>query len=170
MKTTDQGKIIETGTHDSLVQIPDGFYRRLVEAQQISAEKDKSNPAAVASTVNGASPKQETHKSLGRTKSIRSVRSTKSRRSGTYSRKGSKGLVAGDDINAFMRTVALNRPEAPMILGGILGAIITGITQPVFAVLFGHIILSLIGPAGETDFWALMFLIIGGCFERSQSS
>lgn len=29
----DKGKIVETGTHDELIKVEDGFYRKLWEAQ-----------------------------------------------------------------------------------------------------------------------------------------
>lgn len=45
-----KGQIVEQGTHDQLLQIPNGHYRRLWEEQSKKEEKD-SNPIVVPNTV-----------------------------------------------------------------------------------------------------------------------
>ena len=169
----DQGKIIETGTHDSLVAKEGGFYRRLVEAQQISAKKaaddDTTNPDpekridpdAPLTTDDSPDKPGTLKRTASRPKSIHSVRSTRSRKS-RLSVKGPTGTAESGRV--FWRTMKMNKPEAHLIALGILGAIVTGITQPVFAILFGKIILALSTIGGNTNFWAGMFLIIGEWF------
>ncbi|KAJ3285478.1 GTPase-activating protein [Borealophlyctis nickersoniae] len=188
----DKGKIIETGTHDSLLTIPNGFYKRLVEAQQISAKKEQESagtkpvkdPDAVITEEEAAheaagrtsttiDPDRPPTATLGRSKSVKSVRSARSKRSKT-SRAQSKsgtGILSGAAISphtagVFFRTLKLNRPEFPLIFFGLIGACINGVTQPVFAILFGNIMQALQDvymekPGTNTNFWALMFFIIG---------
>ncbi|KAJ3042711.1 GTPase-activating protein [Rhizophlyctis rosea] len=170
----DQGKIIEVGTHDSLVAKEGGFYGRLVEAQQISAKQHETDEkegkvkpetpidpdAPIA--LDGADAKPGTlQRRPSRSKSVHSIRSTRSRKSRLSVKSATSAAHSGW---VFWRTMQMNKPEFHLILLGLIFACITGVTQPVFAVLFGKIILALflakVDPSGP-NFWAGMFLVIG---------
>ncbi|TPX63436.1 hypothetical protein SpCBS45565_g06615 [Spizellomyces sp. 'palustris'] len=168
----DQGRIIETGTHHSLVAKEGGFYRKLVQAQQISAKKEeeaektkpKVDPDAVALV-----DEQEPAKGLVRANSVHSTHSTRSGKSipdvSTPGKTPQPSTL--DTLRIFNKIMKLNRPEAHYIALGLLGSIVNGVTQPVFAILFGQFINVFFIQNDnaklrhDADFWALMFLVIG---------
>ncbi|KAI9095154.1 ABC multidrug transporter Mdr1 [Phlyctochytrium arcticum] len=182
----DQGRIVEVGDHHSLVAKEGGFYRRLVEAQQISAKKEaeenqkkpKIDPDAVrilppgqedledeGHTEMAMRPNKTDINSLSRKGSVHSLaRSAKSGRS-ARTKKMSKTDSYLHTLKIFGRIMKLNKPEGHFIAVGMLGAIVNGITQPVFAILFGYFIKVFFAPPAtrqdDANFWALMFLIIG---------
>ncbi|KAJ3019962.1 GTPase-activating protein [Thoreauomyces humboldtii] len=181
----DQGRIIEVGNHHSLLALENGFYKRLVDAQQISAKKEaqeeskarKTDPDAIAIDPIAAAEAAEveaasTAPGLARTMSVRSKASSH-RLSGDPKTaiKEQEGTNVWGTLHIFNRLLKLNRTETHYILLGLLGAIVNGLTQPIFAILFGHFIglFSENAPTAsersqlrsDANFWALMFLIIG---------
>ncbi|KAI8816005.1 P-loop containing nucleoside triphosphate hydrolase protein [Fimicolochytrium jonesii] len=184
----DRGRIIEVGDHHSLVAKGEsGFYAKLVEAQKISAKKEQEEAPAggaappvdpdaiiidpvVAETEEAA--KSLRRGSLHRRESRKSAHSLDSTALGK--RAESVGLPAAiadvetdrTTLDIFKRLLVLNRPEAFYMTIGVIGAIVNGVTQPIFAILFGRFIGVFALPdlndmRSQANFWAAMFLVIG---------
>ncbi|KAI8909310.1 P-loop containing nucleoside triphosphate hydrolase protein [Powellomyces hirtus] len=183
----DQGRIIEVGNHASLVAKDDGFYRKLVDAQQVSARKEaeegqkkpKVDPdaieidlkAAEAEAAAAADPVKAA--ALARSNSVYSKASSHRLSTAIDRATGKVGTQPTtssffDSFRIFNRLLKLNRTELHFIVLGFLGSIINGVTQPVFAILFGRFInvfakveLDPQGMRDDANFWALMFLVLG---------
>jgi ATP-binding cassette subfamily B (MDR/TAP) protein 1 len=143
----DRGDVIEVGTHKSLTAIPDGFYRRLVEGQeikqavQILPESKKVDPDIIQGLG-----------TLTEIKVERPVEYAKEKR------------FEGSLPRVMWEVFLLNRPELTFILAGAFASAIAGAIMPVFAFIFGSI-LEVFYKRGDalradTEFWSLMFFVI----------
>ncbi|KAJ3166249.1 GTPase-activating protein [Geranomyces variabilis] len=178
----DQGRIVEVGNHHTLLEKEGGFYRKLVEAQQVSAKKEqessektpKVDPDAIEIDLAAAEAADIQAAALKRTNSTYSR--TSSRRMSTdpaaavaAAAAASKvGTVSSffDSFRVFGKLIRYNRPEAHYMLIAFVGALVNGATQPVFAILFGRIIqtFTITDPQEmrkEADRWAMWFLVLG---------
>jgi ATP-binding cassette subfamily B protein len=54
----DKGKVIEEGSHEALIQLEKGLYRRLFERQALELIKGLSDPDVARRTAPGAGAKQ----------------------------------------------------------------------------------------------------------------
>lgn len=134
------GHVMETGSHDELIQRDDGLYTSLVRLQQ--TEKQKSP--------------EESSSSHATSSSISSIdmNNTSSRRLSILSRSSSANSAraystAGDDVvqeemklplPSFRRLLALNLPEWKQALLGCSSATLFGAVQPVYAFAMGSMI------------------------------
>ncbi|EXB47719.1 ABC transporter B family member 15 [Morus notabilis] len=134
------GHVMETGSHDELIQRDDGLYTSLVRLQQ--TEKQKSP--------------EEYSSSHATSSSISSIdmNNTSSRRLSILSRSSSANSAraystAGDDVvqeemklpvPSFRRLLALNLPEWKEALLGGSSATLFGSVQPVYAFAMGSMI------------------------------
>ncbi|CAA6668876.1 unnamed protein product [Spirodela intermedia] len=63
------------------------------------------------------------------------------------------------------RLAAMNKPEIPVLLLGVVSASVAGVIMPIFGLLLASIIETFYKPAAElkkdTRFWALMFTVLG---------
>ena len=173
-----QGKIIEQGTHDQLLENKDAYYS-LVEAQRISAEQQKGNEITVemdeagsfSQSYSGSEEKgqppvdpddEKMRKGMTRTNTQKSISSAvlkdkKSEEAPKYSLWTLIKLIAG-----------YNRKELHLMLIGLFGSIIAGGGQPVQAVFFAKAITALALPPeyydrlrSQANFWSLMYLMLG---------
>ncbi|CAG7872591.1 hypothetical protein BRARA_F03156 [Brassica rapa] len=131
------GHVVETGSHDELMDNIDGQYASLVRLQQI--EKDDSS---VNMSVN-----VQTSPTLDPTKDFRSCSrvSTLSRSSSTNSVTGSsivKNLSKDDKppLPSFKRLLAMNLPEWKQALYGCISATLFGAIQPAYAYSLGSMV------------------------------
>ncbi|RKO87292.1 P-loop containing nucleoside triphosphate hydrolase protein, partial [Blyttiomyces helicus] len=170
----DQGRILETGTHSSLLEIEGGFYRKLVEAQQISA---KTQPAEPESESEETGDEAVDERPEGIAPGAKSPTGTTGRRSrslrpsvDSLNKKGVPAAESPPPIPGIHRVVARilkhNMPEMMYISIAVVSASINGITQPIFSVLFGHILKVFfetdpVQLRSDANFWASMFLVIG---------
>ncbi|KAL5700599.1 ABC-type xenobiotic transporter [Ranunculus cassubicifolius] len=170
-----RGKIVEKGSHSELLKNPDGAYGQLIRLQEIN-RTDKSGTNNVELGRNSSQ-----QNSFGR--SI-SRGSSGHRNSSRHSFTVSFGLPTGHiqenetspevDVkepkgysqNVPIRRLAyLNKPEIPVILLGVISAVVNGVVFPIFGILLSSIIKTFYEPEDQlrkdSRFWALMFLVLG---------
>ncbi|XP_076912018.1 ABC transporter B family member 15-like [Bidens hawaiensis] len=133
------GQVVDSGSHDDLIQDENGFYTSLVRLQETKGDNEPHNPnhppgpSSVTSTFD--------------------VHNTSSRRQQIVSRSSSSNSVnhAGVDnitsrvnqefpVPSFKRLLALNLPEWRQALLGSFGAILFGAVQPLYAFALGSMI------------------------------
>lgn len=63
------------------------------------------------------------------------------------------------------RLAYLNKPELPVILLGVVAAVVSGIVLPIFGILLSSIIHAFYEPPAklrkDSRFWSLMFVVLG---------
>lgn len=150
------GKIIESGTHNSLLDDENSYYSRLVEAQSLKEEmmrKDSNTEEKSPDLI--ASPQAELEFTSSRSKLSLST---------------SNILIesaTGETVSTWriVREIAiLNIPELKYTIPALFASIVSGMVIPFFALIFGTLVqvFSYKGEKLETEsnFWALMFLIL----------
>ncbi|KAJ9135221.1 hypothetical protein P3X46_032429 [Hevea brasiliensis] len=136
------GQVMETGSHDELMEIEDGLYTTLIRLQQ--TEKEKTNED------------DQYHIPSSSLISKMDMNNTSSRRLSMVSRTSSANSIAPSraSVNAeniqleeqkfpvpsFRRLLALNLPEWKQASFGCLGAILFGGVQPLYAFAMGSMI------------------------------
>lgn len=136
------GQVMETGSHDDLIQREDGLYTSLVRLQQtkkhnFSEEVHYTSASASISNTD-----------LNNTSSRRL--SLVSRSSSANSAAQSRASLAGEDNNtedhtrlpvpSFRRLLALNLPEWKQAILGCVSAALFGAVQPLYAFAMGSMI------------------------------
>ena len=163
-----QGRIIEQGSHDELLERKTAYYN-LVEAQRISAANEEKQFEEDAHSVidevdleKSASPeKVAMREKLERTATGKSVSSAilekkPSDRGRQYS------------LWTLIKVVgSFNRPEAWLMLIGLLFSIVAGGGNPTQSVFFAKSIVSISLPPSmfaklrhDANFWSLMYLML----------
>ncbi|GAB4832232.1 ABC transporter B member 15 [Ancistrocladus abbreviatus] len=136
------GQVMETGSHDELIQLEHGQYTSLIRLQQ--TEKSKSEDSTKQTTL----PPPPSSLDL--------KRSTSSRRMslGTRSSSANSVKAAHDEedntkeethktrppVPSFKRLLALNMPEWKQAVLGCIGAAIYGAVQPVYSFAMGSMV------------------------------
>jgi ATP-binding cassette, subfamily B (MDR/TAP), member 1 len=152
---------VECGNHNDLMQRASGVYRELVELQDVHREKDGAEDAATDSAKVG-DPDEIPELSIDKA----SKTGVSDSREGGLRRADddSIGEESSDiDSGVFLRSFALNRGEAPVILLGVIGAVVSGATWPVSALLFSEVTALLPDPTkeGKIAFWCVMYVVVG---------
>ncbi|CAN0857563.1 ABC transporter B family member 15 [Linum grandiflorum] len=149
------GQVTELGSHNDLIQNPDGMYTSLVHLQQT----DSTGSSQLVENNNSGVPLSA---SLMSTNVVNDVNNTSSRRMSFMSRSSSANSVAqsrgnsiggdGGQMNltvetveefpvpSFRRLLALNLPEWKQGMMGCAGAILFGGIQPTYAYTMGSMI------------------------------
>jgi ATP-binding cassette subfamily B (MDR/TAP) protein 1 len=165
------GKVCEQGTHSDLLAL-DGTYKKLVDAQALSKEIEVDKPvrnSEKAAPVDGDSLGSELSNtiSLEKTHSDRPsiLQRVATSRSTADVEKGGRratGTSSWWDVIKFL--CHYNRQEKWLLLIGCALSIISGMVQPVGAVLFAKSIFAIVAPdllALKINFWAAMYLLVG---------
>ncbi|KAG1327604.1 ABC transporter B family member 11 [Cocos nucifera] len=169
------GSIVEKGSHEQLIKNPDGAYSRLIRLQEVNQDSDQHSHPDLSVAV---------HLS----KQSSSWRSTSQQSShgsrGHHSFSESFRLPSGPDIQEIAwkkpsleeppqhhqevplsRLAHLNKPELPVVLLGVIAAVVSGIVLPIFGVLLSRIIHTFYEPPPklkkDARFWSLMFVVLG---------
>ncbi|PKA62294.1 ABC transporter B family member 21 [Apostasia shenzhenica] len=175
-----QGSIVEKGSHSELVQDPNGAYSQLIRLQEMnrsSGHMPQYDNDKITVSAEGKRPSQRI--SLRRSISRGSSLGHSSRHSFSMG----LGLPIGIDVQGstfeeptnnnpehtkdvpIRRLAYLNKPEIPILLLGLISAIITGLVFPAFGLLLSSVINTFYQPPPklkkDSKFWALMFLIFG---------
>jgi ABC-type multidrug transport system fused ATPase/permease subunit len=144
-----QGEIVEEGTHQELLNVPNGYYKLLVNAQQLT--KEDQTQTIKTKTIE-----------ISREKSMEeSIRQT-SQASIVAAEEGNRRKYSSFYI--LRRIVALNRKEWAILVPGLIAALVSGMVYPFFAIVFANMIQVFSKTGTELDngaiFWSIMFLVI----------
>ncbi|KAK4281052.1 hypothetical protein QN277_012592 [Acacia crassicarpa] len=137
------GKIMEMGSHDELIQNDDGLYTSLIRLQQTEKLKTQQEDTVSA-------PSSISNRDMNNTSSRRL--SLVSRSSSANSMARNPTSVADEDdgqhvtedkkfpVPSFRRLLALNLPEWKQAIMGCVSAILFGAVQPLYAFALGSMI------------------------------
>ncbi|KAI7741391.1 hypothetical protein M8C21_000851, partial [Ambrosia artemisiifolia] len=133
------GQVVESGSHDDLIEHENGFYTSLVRLQETKGKDEPHNPnylpgpSSVTSTY-------DVHNTSSRRRSIISRSSSSS----SVNHDGTENITSNVNqdfpVPSFKRLLALNLPEWKQALLGSLGAILFGAVQPLYAFAMGSMI------------------------------
>ncbi|KAG0500935.1 hypothetical protein HPP92_001007 [Vanilla planifolia] len=177
-----RGAIVEKGSHNDLVKNPDGAYTQLIRLQETNQNSnsismyDKDKASITADGSRRASQRISFKSSISRESSF-------GHSSRHHSFSAGLGLPVGIDVQgsvmeepsssssekakdvSIRRLAYLNKPELPILLLGVVSAIVNGLVFPIFGVLLSSVINTFYKPPHElrkdSRFWSLMFLIFG---------
>ena len=163
-----QGRIVEQGTHDELLERKTAYYN-LVEAQRISAaneekqlEEDSHSVIDEIELEKSPSPeKVASQQKLERTATGKSVSSA------VLENKQSDPGPQYSLWTLIKVVGSFNRPEAWLMVIGLLFSIVAGGGNPTQSVFFAKSIVSISLPRSmyaklrhDADFWSLMYLML----------
>ncbi|UJR18771.1 hypothetical protein I4U23_005677 [Adineta vaga] len=126
----DQGNVIEEGKHEILMAKEGGKYQTLVKQQQMQRMTDDDNVIIEKVT-------EQDDKETGK----RSRLLSKGELITTHKRES----IVGKKESLFVKLLSMNKPEWVTITIGCVTCLISGICQPIFAVLLANIIHSFKG-------------------------
>ncbi|EFH46332.1 P-glycoprotein 9 [Arabidopsis lyrata subsp. lyrata] len=172
-----QGKIVEKGTHDDMIQNPEGAYSQLVRLQEGS--KEEANESERPETSLDVERSGSHRLSSAMRRSV-SRNSSSSRHSFSLASNiffpGAVNINQTDEIEDEEKTVRhkkvslkrlarLNKPEIPVLLLGSIAAMVHGTLFPIFGLLLSSSINMFYEPAKilkkDSHFWALIYIALG---------
>lgn len=147
-----KGRILEQGSHDVLMSIPDGAYRNLIEAQKLSPNSSEEHEVSTPTEVAYMETDKIDSEGEGEQLEIESV-------SSGYS---SNEATSFGTFKIIRRCLALSRSRLFFTLLALVGALITGGLILGESIIFGHLVSLLNGPAdaSRVDFYCLMFFVV----------
>ncbi|XP_028942183.1 phosphatidylcholine translocator ABCB4-like [Antrostomus carolinensis] len=162
----EDGVITEQGNHFKLLERK-GIYYKLVNMQAIEGEVPSSEKDENALSVKKGESEPAFEESLKGLRRRSTRRSTKKPEAQNYDL-DEKTSSPDEQLPpaSFLKIMKLNKTEWPYFVAGTLSAIINGISQPAFAIIFSEII----GIFSETDktilreksnLYSVLFLVIG---------
>ncbi|KAG6525619.1 hypothetical protein ZIOFF_015581 [Zingiber officinale] len=178
-----RGSIVEKGSHDKLLENPNGAYSQLIRLQEMNPESVSINrPDSKKSDVWVGSARSSSKKlSMHRSNSLGSS----GRHNSSNSFQISFGLPVSVDVQdqsenvdperpaeqakevPLRRLAYLNKPEIPVLILGSIAAVVNGVIFPVYAILLSNVINAFYERdphklKKDSNLWSLMFLIFGG--------
>ncbi|CAN8324554.1 unnamed protein product, partial [Cochlearia groenlandica] len=162
-----EGKIIEKGTHEEMIQDPEGAYSQLVRLQEGSNEEEKiKEPERRIETsfdIDIIACNNESHRlssPVSRTSS-RSYLNDEQHESSFYLKKTAKKRKKV----SLRRLANLNKPEILVLLLGSVAAMVHGLVFPVFGYLLSSSINMFFESPDELKkdafFWMLIYIMLG---------
>lgn len=179
-----QGKIIEQGTHNDLLQLK-GAYHSLVSAQNIAVETSGDNDSSSEEedevelikrmSMHSASAKGDGEFQVDPDDKDIAMRLVRPGTSKSFASAAYKGPTAETQQKYTTWTLvtllaSFNKPETLYMVLGLIFSILAGCTQPTMNFIFAKIITLLsvpISPAtigqfkSDASFWCLMYLLVG---------
>nr|XP_043633553.1 ABC transporter B family member 15-like [Erigeron canadensis] len=124
ISVVQNGKLVESGSHNELIQHENGFYRSLIQSKE-SKQNDE--------------PSDDVHKNSSHHQSL--VRRSNSTNSPNQSEE-KNALRANQELPlpTFKRLLAMNSPEWKQAFFGSVAAILFGAVQPLYALSMGSMI------------------------------
>ncbi|KAG5383524.1 hypothetical protein IGI04_034994 [Brassica rapa subsp. trilocularis] len=152
-----QGKIIEKGTHEEMIQDPEGAYSQLVCLQEVSKKGgvEESEPHETVSVSHN-----QTDFDLPRPVNLNQTEEIHENNSSNENKTSKKRKKV-----SLRRLAHLNKPEIPVLLAGSLAAVVHGIVYPVQGLLMSSTIKIFFEPSDQlrkdSHFWAIIFVLLG---------
>ncbi|KAH7838351.1 hypothetical protein Vadar_025259 [Vaccinium darrowii] len=154
-----RGKIIEKGSHSTLLEDPKGEYSQLIRLQEVNKDSEQDTVGL---------EKSKSVIEVGRQSSQR-YKDSEQATVGLGNRSLSWVSHSHSSENASkvpLRQLAhLNKPEAPMLIAGAIAAVISGSILPIFSLFIANMIKTFFEPPHQlkkdSKFWALMFVVLG---------
>lgn len=175
------GKIVESGTHAELIS-KSGVYAELVKAQEIKTseeapanDSDDDEEETVSVVVQ---PDGQRRLSIMPPKDIRRASAISLAKSASKpgetaiemekldGKSHSEPTKASSVVkDVWLRVIKLNKPEAPFLALGTIGAAASGAVMPLWGLIFSEMLTTFSKPSDElrsgTSFWAIMFVCLG---------
>ncbi|KAK2967862.1 hypothetical protein RJ640_029856 [Escallonia rubra] len=134
------GQVMETGSHDSLIQDDNGLYTSLIRLQQTDRNEEAFVTAAgtTSSSVTNIDAYNTSSRRLSMVSRSSSANSVAQSRGG-----GDHPTIPNDQVfpvPSFRRLLAMNLPEWKEATLGCVGAVLFGAVQPVYAYALGSMI------------------------------
>ncbi|CAG8444023.1 151_t:CDS:2 [Funneliformis mosseae] len=136
------GEIVETGTHNELIQEQEGPYSKLVAAQKIQQQNEEKSNKDIS----------EEGIALSKVISNKSIMSTKSSCIVNELNDIEKGANLDYQYTTWeliKKVAKINRPEWYLMIMGFFASIVSGMTYPLFAFIYGKVINSFSKPVVE---------------------
>ncbi|KAJ1548593.1 hypothetical protein HK405_002218, partial [Cladochytrium tenue] len=163
------GKIIEQGTHESLLTIPDGAYASLVSAQGLGASSSHEHDHELAAGDGAAGLDDVLVEAAPSSEALEVVVVPEKEKDAATVLAGGDG--EDEKAKALKRKIPLGRlvklcvEDAHLYLLGCLAGLLEGAVFPVFALLFSSILAALEQLDDDKrnhdiHFWCLMFVVL----------
>ncbi|KAJ4972618.1 hypothetical protein NE237_005792 [Protea cynaroides] len=134
-----EGQVMETGSHDELIQDETGLYTSLVRLQQTEKKTEDLTTTATTSTYSFSSNLDRNNNSgSSRRQSI--VSRSSSARSENRNENGESVKEEALPVPSFRRLLILNLPEWKHAIQGCVSATLFGAVQPAYAYVMGSMI------------------------------
>ncbi|KAL7611571.1 hypothetical protein Lser_V15G07713 [Lactuca serriola] len=137
-----EGRVVESGSHDDLIQIEDGLYTSLIRLQE-TKQNDEQTPNDLFPLPGPSlvSSRFDVHNTSSRRRSVNVSRSSSAN---SVNHGGGENITMRADqeipVPSFKRLLAMNLPEWRQALFGSIGAILFGAIQPIYAFAMGSVI------------------------------
>lgn len=122
----DEGRVVERGTHDELLNIEGGAYKTLVEFQNVEAKKQQEQPVDDDSSKVLKAATEDLTKATSVSKTFEEEAAE-------------EGGLPPVDKGVLVRALKMNMAEFPFILMGMISAAVAGATFPVIAIIFTEV-------------------------------
>ncbi|MGH0124870.1 UNVERIFIED_CONTAM: hypothetical protein FKN15_017160 [Acipenser sinensis] len=168
----DNGTVVEQGTHKELM-LKKGVYYSLVMQQSAgknteeneSEETETEEEAELLETEPSEDIGLKRNGTLRRRSTRRKIKSRNSIKRANEAKRNEEDDILPDV--PFTKILALNKPEWPYLLAGLIAAIIGGGVYPAFSIVFAKIIGVFSEPDPDvkkekTVMFSLIFLLLGG--------
>ncbi|KAM7508087.1 hypothetical protein LguiA_018540 [Lonicera macranthoides] len=131
------GQVMETGSHQELIEDENGLYTSLVSLQQ--SDENVESPVATPTIISNLN---DTHNTSSRRLSM--VSRSSSANSGALNVGGENVTITNEDqvfpVPSFRRLLAMNLPEWRQATVGSVSAVFFGAVQPLYAFALGSMI------------------------------
>ncbi|KAK4741817.1 hypothetical protein SAY87_025405 [Trapa incisa] len=172
------GKMVEKGSHSELLKDPEGAYSQLNRLQEMNKETEqfpaddrndsirRSNQSLSMSRVPSASRSfgNSNHHSFSRSFTMPTglnITNNTGPEPPVFPQDGVENLSEVP----FSRLLCLNKPEIPVLILGMIAAVINGSILPTFGIIISSVIKAFYKPPHElrkdSNFWALIFMVLG---------
>ncbi|CAM6127718.1 unnamed protein product [Calypogeia fissa] len=150
-----QGKVIETGTHDELMSKEGGAFFQLLKFQESSKQKPKHSSNDSYETASPDASWRQSNSSPSLSKKWTKWSSGKGARSGTDTESDAGHPDEFEEFNtpnfvaekpSLWRLFKLNSPEWPYAVVGSIGAILAGVETPLFALAISQMLITFYNP------------------------
>lgn len=137
ISVVQNGQVVESGSHDDLIQLENGFYTSLVHIQEANQVEPLDpyppGPSPISSTFDIHSMSSSQQPTVDRSNSANSVNLSGG---DSFTSQGNQSF----QVTPFKRLLAMNVPEWKQALYGSLSAVIVGAIHPMYSFIMGSMI------------------------------